>query len=116
MPRFHEIKDYVKSGVSYGLMGNLDRESGIFDYMAGYEYTHEGAIPKGMETWDVPAQRYAVFTATLPTLLEVFDFIYKDWLPNSEFQREPGVEFELYDETFNPQDGSSILYLYIPVL
>jgi AraC family transcriptional regulator len=115
MPRFGEMSDMVRSQQAYGVMGNMDDDSGEFDYLAGYEFAGTGDIPEGMDTWDVPEQRYAVFSCTLPTLMEAFDHIYGTWLPSSDYQRGYGPEFELYDEKFNPQDEDSIMFLYIPI-
>jgi len=115
LPRFGELRGMVKSEVSYGVMGCMDNDTGEFDYMAGYEYAGTDNLPEGMETWNVPEQKYAVFPATLPALMDVFKDINERWLPESNLQRSDGIEFELYDETFNPQDASSLLYLYIPI-
>lgn len=115
MPRFAEIKERVVPGFSYGLMGNMDEVSGEFDYLAGFETKVTGDPPEGMNTWIVPAQNYAVFSCTLPTLMETFEYIYQTWLPGSKYERGSGPEFELYDEAFDPQDRESLLYLYIPV-
>ena len=115
LTRFDEIKSMISSHVSYGVMGCMDHESGEFDYLAGYEYAGDGELPEGMETWSIPEQKYAMFPATLPTLMDAFKHINDSWLPGSEFQRSSGIEFELYDETFNPQDANSVLYLYIPI-
>jgi AraC family transcriptional regulator len=116
LPRFGEIKGMVKSEVSYGVMGNMDHDSGEFDYLAGYEFVSEDNIPEGMETWSIPEQKYAVFPATLPTLMDVFANINDLWFPESDLKRSDGIEFELYDESFDPQDASSLLFLYIPIV
>ena len=42
-------------------------------------------------------------------------FIYETWLMQSDYQRAPGPEFELYDENFDPEDPSSEMYFYVPV-
>lgn len=115
LPRFSELNNLVQTQVSYGVMGNMNQESGEFDYLAGYEFAGGGKLPEGMETWSVPAQKYAVFPATLPTLMEVFGYINENWFPRSGYSRTGGPEFELYGEEFNPQDSNSVLYLYIPV-
>ena len=115
LTRFDEIKIMISSHLSYGVMGCMDHESGEFDYLAGYEYAGSGKLPEEIETWAIPEQQYAVFPATLPTLMDVFKDINEKWLPGSGLKRSGGIEFELYDETFNPQDTNSVLYLYIPI-
>lgn len=113
-PRMNEIKHIV--GPAYGVMDNYDEKSGEFDYVAGFEVDSTADIPAGMVSVDVPEQTYAVFTCTLPTLLEAFKYAYKTWLPQSGYNRADGPEFELYDENFNPEDETSKMYIYIPVV
>lgn len=115
IPRFGEFEKLIKTHESYGAARNVDEDSGEFDYLAGYEYNDGEDLPEGMEIWDVPEQKYAVFTATLPTLMETFKSINESWLPGSGYERTCGTEFEYYDETFDPQNSSSIVLLYIPV-
>jgi AraC family transcriptional regulator len=114
-PRFEEIEHIVDSDIAYGVMGNMDQEAGEFDYLAGLEVKSTEKIPSGMSSWQVPGQKYAIFSCTLPTLMKTFDHIYGSWLPESEYQRANGPEFELYDEKFNPKDESSVMHLYIPI-
>ncbi|MBU7036422.1 MAG: AraC family transcriptional regulator [Theionarchaea archaeon] len=112
-PRMNEIKHRV--GPAYGVMDNYDEGSGTFDYIAGIEVDSSADIPEGMVSIDVPEQTYAVFTTTLPTLVETYQRVCKTWLPQSDYKRVHGPEFELYDATFNPADETSELYVYIPV-
>jgi AraC family transcriptional regulator len=62
----------------------------------------------------VPANTYAVFEATLPTLAETFDHIYNKWLPDSGCQQAIGPYFERYDANFSPDNP--VLSIYIPVV
>jgi AraC family transcriptional regulator len=112
-PRINEIKHRV--GPAYGVMDNHDEESGAFDYIAGIEVDSSADIPEGMVSIDVPDQTYAVFTSTLPTLLKTYQHVCKTWLPQSDYRRADGPEFELYDATFNPADETSELHVFIPV-
>jgi len=115
MSRDGEIKDKLNPHICYGVEDNFDDTSGEFDYVAAFEVGAEAGVPEGMVKWDVPAQTYAVFTCTLPTIREAYDYAYKSWLPESGYQRTAGPEFELYDPDFDPQVLSSPMYLYVPV-
>ena len=112
--RMNEIKHRI--GPGYGVMDNYDEKSGEFDYVAGVGVDSSADIPEDMVKIDIPEQTYAVFTCTLPTLDKTFHHAYKTWLPQSGYNRVDGPEFELYDETFNPIDEASLLYIYIPVV
>ncbi len=115
MPRMEEIPVKPDSEYSYGVCGNMT-EDGSFDYLAGFEVADDAEVPEGMARWDVPEQRYAVFTCTLPTVREAYDYIYNTWLPQSEYEHAPGPEFEAYGETFNYEDPESKMELFVPVV
>jgi predicted transcriptional regulator YdeE len=115
-PRMHEIKHVTGPDMAYGLTANMNMSTGEFDYMAGLHVNSADDIPAGMVSYDVPAQTYAVFPCTLPTLREVFDQIYGVWLPASGCARTAGPELELYGEAFDPRDSASVFEVYIPVV
>ena len=114
-PRNNEIQHKVNPQMTYGVLGNKDDNTGEFDYVAGFEVDSMADIPEGMVSWEVPEQTYAVFTCTLPTLMETFQYIFKTWLLRSAYEFADGPEFELYDENFDPEDENSEVYVYIPV-
>ena len=112
VPRIPEIKDI--SGPSYGIC-NPAREDGSFRYLAAMEVSSDESIPLGMESWDVPAQQYAVFPCTLPTIRETYKYIFESWLPGSDYTYVQAPDFEFYDDDFDPQVPDSRLYIYIPI-
>lgn len=114
-PRMGEIKHVASPDVAYGLTDNMDMGSGEFDYMAAMQVSSAEDTPPGMTAYNVPAQTYAVFPCTIPTLREVFDQIYGVWLPSSGYVRTAGPELELYDETFDPRDPAAVFEVYIPI-
>ncbi len=114
IPRMDEIKHKATPPTSYGLMDNFDRTAGEFDYTAAFEVTSTDDIPDGMFHKSVPEGYYAVFTSTLGTLGPSFHAIYKQWLPNADYVRAEGPEFELYPPDFAGRDDSPV-YIYIPV-
>lgn len=114
--RVEEVKPLAKKPiVAYGVCSNFDMETNIFDYMAGLEVEENSPIPEGMVELEIPTNDYAVFPCTLPTLMETIKNVQDNWLPNSEYKRAPGPEFELYEADFDPNTENSTLYLYIPV-
>lgn len=113
--RFSEFKHKTEKHTAYGIMDNFDEELGEFDYVAGVAVSSAEGQPADAVYWQIPEQTYAVFTCTLPTIHETFDKINTEWLPESGYQRQPGPEFELYDERFDQEDPNSELDIYIPV-
>jgi len=113
--RMSDISHMTGPDIAYGLTNNMDMSSGEFDYMAGVQVSSTDDIPDGMVSFNVPAQHYAVFPCTIPTIREVFDHIYGVWLPASGYARTAGPELELYGETFDPRDPAAVFEVYIPV-
>ena len=101
--------------MAYGVIDNFDEERGEFDYVAGLEVDSLSEIPKGMTGVELPDQTYAVFECTLPTLMETIGYVYQEWLPQSDYVRSEGPEFELYDERFDIAQGKLDMAIYIPV-
>jgi len=110
-----KIVGLSKPITAYGICDNLDIESGQFDYIAGLGVDSIDEIPDGLVGVDIPAQEYAVFACTLPTIADTYKRIYETWLPQSSYKRAAGPEFELYDMDFDPQKADSKLYLHVPV-
>jgi AraC family transcriptional regulator len=113
--RVAEVQNRVDAHATYGVVGNHDEASGEYDYMAGLNVTPSAGVPEGMTSWDVPAQTYAVFTCTLPTIGATIEHIHGTWFPASGYHHAGGPEFELYDEAFDPNDPDSRMYIFIPV-
>lgn len=113
--RVAEVQNRVEEHATYGVCGNYDEDSGEFDYVAGINVKASADVPQGMVSWDVPAQTYAVFACTLPTLGSTHEHIRGTWFPASGYCHADGPELELYDEEFEPTDPDSVMYLYIPI-
>lgn len=113
--RMDTIPHLAEPGVSYGVMDHYDAETGQFEYMAGCAVEQVNALPEGMNRWDVPANTYAVFETTLPSLGQTWDAIHNRWLPSSGYRQAAAPYFERYSETFSPDDPASTLSIYIPI-
>lgn len=115
LQRADEIQHVANRHEAFGVIGCPDAATREFDYVAGFAVTDDRQVPEGMVRCHVPAQTYAVFPCTLPTLMETFRYIYQTWLPQSQHQRAEGPEFELYGEEFNPAAGDARMYVYVPI-
>ena len=115
VPRIDEIAHLAEPQTSYGVMDHFDEATSQFDYMAGCSVTAVDTLPAEMQRWEVPANTYAVFTTTLPTLGQVWGYIYDTWLPASGYRQGAGPYFERYGEHFSPEDPTATFDIYIPV-
>ena len=114
VPRIREIPHITDQDTCYGICHDLE-ENDVFEYVAGIAVTSVENVPEGMVSWEVPAQKYAVFPCTLPTIHEAYHYAFETWLPQSGYRRAEGPDFELYDATFEPDVEDSQLYIYIPI-
>lgn len=113
MPRAGEIA--ARGSNAYGVLDNFDLAQGTFDYLAGFAVEGEPPPPPGMSLWHIPAQTYAVFTCSLPTLMQAIHQANQVWLPASGFRRAAGPEFERYGEAFDPSDPASPMEVFLPI-
>ncbi|MCA9950038.1 MAG: GyrI-like domain-containing protein [Anaerolineales bacterium] len=113
-PRMEEIQDKVDPNVGYGVCGELEK-SGAFKYLAGSGVTQATDIPEGMSVWEVPEQLYAVFPCTLSTIGDAYQFAFDTWLPESDYAKATGPDFEFYPAEFNGDDAEAVMYIYIPI-
>ena len=92
--------------------------SSRFSYIIGSEVTSTENTPEDMVCRTIPAAQYAVFTARgkLPdSIQDVTRYIYREWLPNSEFQRANSADFEWYDERSEDEDNGEV-DIYVPIV
>ncbi len=123
--RSNEIDNAVGNMKTYGICEPLEEtveevdldNPNDFKYLAGIEVKDNENIPAGMEVWDVPHKKYAVFTHTgsVELLGETYKAIYTKWIPESGYEVVFTYDFELYDKDFNPGDDKSKMYVYIPI-
>ena len=113
VPRIGEIPHQTEGHVSYGLMGRFEQATGMFDYMAGNPVTQVDQLPTGMSRWDLAANTYVVLETALAKIGETMDYLYRTWLPSSDYQAVDAPSFERYGETFSPDNP--VLEVYVPV-
>lgn len=117
-PRCREIRHY--NGGNYGLcVFGPDMEPGKpFDYIAAAGVSAFEDIPEGMTSESFPGGLYCVVQRRGPIdeIGKAFGYFQEVWLPNSEYEYGPGVEFEYYDERYKGNDNSdSVMELWFPI-
>jgi predicted transcriptional regulator YdeE len=113
LPRKGGIEHMVAPQIAYGLCDAFDEEDGEFDYVAGFEVDSATGVPEGMVSWEVPESRYAVFTCTMATIREAYNYAFETWLPQSGYQRADSPDFELYDERSNANVPDSACFPHL---
>ena len=115
MGRMHEIIYSIGDQVSYGVSTNFDNETKVFDYIACIPVELIEEVPQGMVSLDVPQGTFALFTTTLPTMMETYDYAYHTWLPQSGYAKADQPDYEEYGPSFDPADPNSEFLFYIPL-
>jgi len=117
--RVTEIKNVLNGGISYGYETYTEdsKKSGEFTYIAGVEVKCNDIIPQGMVLIEIPANQYAVFpiSSIIEDVPKTIKRIHSKLLFELKLEPCDTYDFELFDETFTPNDYETKHYLYIPI-
>lgn len=92
---------------------NLNAE---FDKWALVEVLDFSQVPEEMETYILKSGLYAVFEYTgLSTDTKVFEYIFGNWLPNSNFILDNRPHFEVLGDKYKNNDPFSEEEIWIPI-
>lgn len=87
-----------------------------FEKWAAAEVADFSKVPDGMETFILPAGLYAVFDYKgLNTDNSIFIYIFKEWLPASNYQLDERPHFEVLGEKYKNNDPNSEEEIWVPV-
>lgn len=108
-PDFISLQDYGNSFPS----GDFKQE---FDKWALVEVDDFKVVPNGMETYSLIGGLYAIFSYKgVPSDSSIFQYIFKDWLPQSIYELDKRPHFEILGEKYKNGDPNSEEDIYIPV-
>ena len=88
-----------------------------FEKWAAAEVKDYSIIPENMEAYTLKGGLYAVFIYKgLPSdFHNTFQYIFTNWLPNSEFEVDQREHFELLGEKYKNNDPSSEEEIWVPI-
>lgn len=98
----------------YGACTPVSEESKTFDYGIGVEWKDSTVVPEGFDVWKVKPMTYAVFKCIGndgDCIKETWERIFKEFLPQSEYQMLEEIDFELYPE----EASECFCEIWIPV-
>lgn len=88
----------------------------IFEKWAAAEVADFDNVPKGLETFIISAGLYAIFKYKgLSTDQRIFQYIFGEWLPNSDYILDNRPHFELLGDKYKNNDPSSEEEIWIPI-
>lgn len=121
MPRRNEIKnnlttEMISMQVYDSLYYDDFKPSNEFEKWATVEVTDFDVIPNEMESFTLAAGLYAVFDYKgSSTDNSIFQYIFMDWLPSSEYQLDDRPHFEVLGEKYRNNDPNSEEEIWIPI-
>lgn len=87
-----------------------------FTKWACKETQEEHPVPEGMQSFTLPGGLYAKFRYKgLNTDTSVFEYIYTQWLPASDYTLDDRPHFEVLGSLYKNNDPESEEDIYIPV-
>jgi AraC family transcriptional regulator len=87
-----------------------------FEKWAAIEVTGFDTLPDDMETFTLPGGLYAVFFYKGPgTDTNIFEYIFRTWLPDSNYSLDHRPHFEILGEKYKNNDPDSEEEIWIPV-
>ena len=118
MPRRKEITN-TKSTDLFSLqvynepISNINQE---FEKWALVEVSNFDNVPNNMETFVLENGLYAVFSYKgLNTDTTIFNYIFTDWLPKSNFEIDNRPHFEILGKKYKNNDPNSEEEIWIPI-
>ncbi|UFJ41112.1 AraC family transcriptional regulator [Brevibacillus humidisoli] len=115
--RYMHIQNKRAPHMAYGISCNF-QDDGTFSFIVGEEVEpFDGGLPDGFVHLVIPAGTYAVFQAYGGDgiVQDTRKYIYGTWLPNSNFERNEGPDFEVTDVVGSVYPHDLKITIYIPL-
>ncbi len=119
-PRMASIPGVKRLGTSYGVCRCAPPSAAgpsALEYTACVEVAAPAKPPAGMVAFTIPAATYAVFTHTGPiqAIGQTWDAIHQRWLREAGLEKAGDLDFEVYDERWDPRTGEGPVDIHVPV-
>lgn len=122
MPRRKEITNNLSNDlislVVYAPNHFIDfKPTNQFERWATVEVENFNNVPDELETYNLSSGLYAVFNykGMSSGAAAFFQYIYSEWLPNSEYILDDRAHFEVLGEKYKNNDPSSEEEIWIPI-
>lgn len=115
LPHLNHVPGQI-GRTAYGVCCNSD-DAGSFDYVCGVEVKDFLRIPADWSRVRIPEQKYVVFSQRdhISTIRSMWNTIWSEWLPTSDYELADAPNFERYGEDFNSATGMGGFEIWVPV-
>jgi AraC family transcriptional regulator len=121
-PRVGEIahranRDFISMQVYTPPQPTVMTHDSVFERWAAVEVANHAQIPPGMEPYDLPGGKYAVFVYRGPAnaFAPTWRYIFTEWLPQSSHRLDMRPHFEVLGEHYRPMDPQAQEEVWIPL-
>jgi AraC family transcriptional regulator len=122
-PRAHEIADRLSPDfISMTVYPDGFRRAQftpltVHQKWAAVEVSDLTNVPEGMESFTIPAGKYAVFhhRGTAMDAAKTYNYIFNSWQPGSGYELDERPYFELLGEKYVPTSPDSEEDIFIPI-
>lgn len=89
----------------------------LFDKWAAVEVQNFEKIPDGMESFTLPAGKYAMFIhrGGPPAAQKTYQYIFQEWLPGSQYVLDQRPHFDVLGEKYKNAHPDSEEEIWIPI-
>ncbi|GKU27405.1 AraC family transcriptional regulator [Clostridium folliculivorans] len=127
IPRFYDdfgkneyymrISERIAPAFSHGISCNY-QDDGQFSFIVGEAVRcPSNGLEDGFVNLEIPEGKYAVFNVcgSVEIAQNTWRYIYKTWMPNSNYERREGPDFEVTDVCSSIYPDMMKMKIYIPV-
>ncbi|MEO2203810.1 effector binding domain-containing protein [Paenibacillus pabuli] len=111
--KFMNIPERTRPDLAYGIACHFE-DDGAFTFLVGEETSSDApALQPGYTAFEIPGGLYAEFTVD-GSGQDIRKMIYGSWLPQSNYERREGPDFEITD-VWRSTPEQLDMKIYIPV-
>lgn len=113
-----QIPKKTAPNMSYGIACNF-HDDGNFSFIVGEEVQEFACeLEKGFVNFEIPEGKYAEFkvNGAADSVQNTRRYIYGTWLPNSNYERREGPDFEITDVLQSIYPNQMKMIIYIPIV
>jgi len=114
---YERIPHKLAPNFAYGISTNF-HDNGQFSFIIGEEVrSSTESLDNGFVQFEIPEGKYAVFTVNgaAEAIQNTRRYIYGVWLPNSNYERNEGPDFEITDVINSVYPNDMKMNIYIPI-
>ncbi len=115
---YQQIPKKIAPNMSYGISSYF-QNNGEFSFIVGEAVQEFGsALHNGFVNYEIPEGKYAEFKVrgNADLVQNTRRYIYGTWLPNSNYERKEGPDFEITDVLNSHFPNELNMKIYIPIM